>query len=252
VLQRRVLESADLVVANSDYTKNLVLASAPKAVVRVIPLAVDAERFVPGDREAAKQRFGLTGKTVLSTVARIHHYKGHDVVLRSIASLSIEERERIVYLVAGQGPDEEKLKTLAVTLGIGPQVRWLGFVSEAELPGIYQASDLFVLCTRNAPEQRSVEGFGMALLEAQATGVPVVGTNTGGISTAISDGEGGWLIEQDDSDALGKILRRLVYAPESFRHAGKQARHRVVRTSTWHSYGLVFASALQSVSRAQS
>jgi phosphatidylinositol alpha-1,6-mannosyltransferase len=247
LLQRRVLESAQLVIANSEYTGELATRVAPKANVQAIPLAVDTNRFTPGDREAAKAKFGLADKRVVCTVSRIHRYKGHDVVLHAIAKLSSEERKDLVYLIAGQGPYEQELKDLAVTLGIDRQIRWLGFVPEKDLTEIYRASDLFVLCTREAPEERAVEGFGMVFLEAQASGVPVVGTKTGGIPDAIRDGEGGWLIDQDDAGKLADILRQLVRDPDIFRAAGIQARQRVLRECTWQSYGQRFYAALQRV-----
>ncbi|MGA9041176.1 MAG: glycosyltransferase family 4 protein [Terriglobales bacterium] len=246
-LQRRVLESADLVIANSEYTHHLVSSVAPQARVKTIPLAVDSDRFAPGDRETAKAKFGVAGKRVLCTVSRIHHYKAHDTVLRAIADLAAEEREGLIYLVVGKGPYERELRKQAIELGIESHVRWLGFVSEEELPQVYWASDLFVLCTRDAPEERAVEGFGLVFLEAQSCGTPVVGTRTGGIPSAIEDGEGGWLIEQDDSHRLTDILRQLVHSPESFRAAGMQARQRVLRDSTWERYGQSFSSALRSV-----
>jgi phosphatidylinositol alpha-1,6-mannosyltransferase len=246
-LQRLVLENANLVIANSEYTHHLVSTLAPKAHVETIPLAVDPERFAPGDRAAAKSKFGVVGKRVLCTVSRIHRYKAHDMVLRAIANLASEDREQLVYLVAGTGPYEQELRKHAAELGIDSQVRWLGFVSEKELPQVYWASDLFVLCTRDAPEERAVEGFGMVFLEAQSCGTPVVGTRTGGIPTAIQDGEGGWLIEQDDSQKLSEIICQLVHSPEAFRTAGTQARQRVLRESTWECYGQRFSSALQGV-----
>jgi phosphatidylinositol alpha-1,6-mannosyltransferase len=246
-LQRLVLENANLVIANSEYTQRLVSALAPRAQVETIPLAVDPDRFVPGDREAAKSKFGVAGKRVLCTVSRIHRYKAHDTVLRAIASLAAEEREQLVYLVAGTGPYERELRKYAVELGIESHVRWLGFVSEEELPQVYLASDLFVLCTRDAPGERSVEGFGLVFLEAQSCGTPVVGTRAGGIPAAIQDGEGGWLIKQDDSQTLTDIVRQLIHSPESFRAAGRQARQRVLRESTWECYGQRFSSALQGV-----
>jgi phosphatidyl-myo-inositol dimannoside synthase len=244
-LQRLVLENADLVIANSEYTQQLVSSVAPKAHVETIPLAVDPNRFAPGDRQAAKKKFGVTGKRVLCTVSRIHHYKAHDTVLRAIASLAPDEREQLVYLVVGKGPYERELRKQAVELGIASHVRWLGFVSEEELPQVYWASDLFVLCTRDAPEERAVEGFGLVFLEAQACGTPVVGTRTGGIPAAIRDGEGGWLIEQDDSQKLTDIIRQLVQSPELFLAAGMQARQRVLRESTWERYMQRFSSALR-------
>jgi phosphatidyl-myo-inositol dimannoside synthase len=246
-LQRRVLESAGLVIANSEYTRQLVSNVAPNARVESIPLAVDSLRFAPADREAAKEKYGVLGKHVLSTVSRIHSYKGHDVVLRAIASLAPEEREQVAYLIVGKGPFEPELRKLAAELGVESNVRWLGFVAEGELPEVYSASDLFVLCTREAPEERSVEGFGLVFLEAQSCGTPVVGTRTGGIPAAIQDSEGGWLIEQDDHQALADIIRALVHSPELFHTAGTQARQRVLRESTWERYGQRFSSALQSV-----
>jgi phosphatidylinositol alpha-1,6-mannosyltransferase len=246
-LQRLVLENADLVIANSDYTRKLLSSQAPKTRVVSIPLAVDPDRFAPGDREAAKAKFGVAGKRVLCTVSRIHQYKAHDTVLHAIANLASEEREQLVYLVAGKGPYERELRKHAADLGIESHVRWLGFVSEEELPQVYSASDLFVLCTRDAPEELGVEGFGMVFLEAQSCGTPVVGTRTGGIPAAIRDGEGGWLIEQDDCQKLTGIIRHLLHSPESFRIAGRQARQRVLREGTWECYGQRFSSALQSV-----
>jgi phosphatidylinositol alpha-1,6-mannosyltransferase len=244
-LQRRVLESATLVIANSEYTSQLVSRVAPNARVETIPLAVDPQRFAPGDREAAKKKFGVLGKHVLCTVSRMHPYKGHDVVLRAIARLSPAERGHLIYLVIGKGPYERRLRKLAADLHVESNVRWLGFVAEDNLPEVYAASDLFVLCTRDTPEGRAVEGFGLVFLEAQSCGTPVVGTRTGGIPAAVQDGVGGWLIHQDDTHALATIIRRLVHSPEQFRRAGMQARQRVLQAHTWAHYMRSFSSALQ-------
>jgi phosphatidylinositol alpha-1,6-mannosyltransferase len=244
-LQRLVLESANLVIANSEYTQRLVSSVAPEAHVETIPLAVNPDHFAPGDREAAKTKFGVAGKRVLCTVSRLQHYKAHDTVLRAIANLAPDEREQLIYLVVGKGPYERELRKQAVELGVQDHVRWLGFVPEGDLPQVYCAADLFVLCTRDAPEERAVEGFGLVFLEAQSCGTPVVGTRSGGIPAAIDDGKGGWLIEQDDGQKLTDIIRELVRSPESFRTAGTQARERVLRENTWERYGQRFVSTLQ-------
>jgi phosphatidylinositol alpha-1,6-mannosyltransferase len=246
-LQRRVLQSASLVIANSDYTRQLASRVAPKARTESIPLAVDSQRFTPRDREAAKNKYGVSGKQVLCTVSRIYAYKGHDVVLRALASLDPFQREQLVYLVVGRGPYEPSLRKLAADLRVESNVRWLGFVSEEDLAEVYSASDLFILCTRDAPEDRSVEGFGLVFLEAQSCAVPVVGTRTGGIPAAIQDGESGWLIDQDDCRALANIIRQLLCSPESFRAVGARARQRVIREHTWHHYMQHFSTALGSI-----
>lgn len=245
-LQRRVLESAHLVVANSEYTRKLVKRVAPEAKVEAIPLAVNSRQFVPGDRATARRRFGVADKKVLCTVARIHEYKGIDVVLRAIAKLPRDEREQLLYLIVGSGPHEQELKKLVTALAIDRQVRWMGFLPERDLAEVYRASDLFVLCTRDASERQAIEGFGMVFLEAQSSGIAVVGTNTGGIPDAIREGDGGWLIEQEDSNSLSEILRKLVRDPESIRAAGIRARQRVLNENTWERYSQRFLCALQS------
>jgi phosphatidylinositol alpha-1,6-mannosyltransferase len=237
LLLRRILTSADLVVANSHYTAGLVRSVAPRAKVECILLGVDAKRFCPvEDREEVRGSLGLAGKTVICSVARIAAYKGIDVVLRALALLDENERHDLVYVVVGKGTELPILQNLAQELGVASLVRWCGFVADDDLPRYYQAADLFVLCTRQSEERQSVEGFGLVFLEAQACGTPVVGTRTGGIPDAVREGEGGWLIPQDDVGALSSIFRRLRQNPESFRSEGGRARRRVLREATWEHY----------------
>lgn len=246
-LCRYVCDKAALVVANSEYTRKLVQQVAPKARVRTIPLGVDIVRFSPHDRDTprAKQRFGADGKIVVSTVSRLHKYKGHETVLRSIAGMPGELREKAVYLIAGRGPHLEDLRVLARELKVEKQVRYLGFVPEADLPDLYRASDLFVLCTREAGGDHGIEGFGLVFLEAQACGTPVVGTRTGGIPDAVKVGHGGWLIAEDDVEGLTRHLCELVEDPEKFRSNGKLARQRVEEEATWGHYLEHFSTTLK-------
>lgn len=244
---RCVCESADLVIANSEYTRKLVLERAPGAKVLAIPLAVDCRRFSPGDAQEAKRRFGVANKVVLSTVSRLDAYKGHDVVLRAIAASSERSRGNFVYLIAGKGPHQGELERQVTELGLAEQVRFLGFVPEDDLPDLYRASDLFLLCSREVAERQEVEGFGLVFLEAQACGTPAIGTRTGGIPDAIKEGEGGWLIEQDDAAALSRFLSQLVDDPTAFLAAGKRARKRVERQCTWEHYMRRFVAALESL-----
>jgi phosphatidylinositol alpha-1,6-mannosyltransferase len=227
-LMRLVLRRASLVVANSRYTADLVRARAPRAAVAAMPLGVDHRRFCPGDRQAARRRLHVPDdKRVLLTVSRILRHKGHRLVFQALAALPDSARARLVYLIAGQGRDMSRLQHEAEALGLERVVRWIGYVPEADLPQLYQSADLFVLCTREDPDQPDVEGFGLAFLEAQACGIPVVGTRTGGIPDAVAEGEGGWLIDQDDVAALAAILARLVEEPVAFSRMGCTARQRV-------------------------
>lgn len=245
-LQRFVLEKADVVVAISEYTESLVKITAPATHTVVVPLAVDHRFFCPGNSTIARQKWQIENKRVISSVARVCAFKGHDAVLQALATLPHETRAQLLYLVAGKGPDLAQFQAQARALGVDQQVRWLGFVPDEDLPSLYQASDLFVLMTRELPEQRSVEGFGLVFLEAQACGTPVVGTYTGGIPDAIAHDDGGWLIAQDDVSALTEILHNLVEDPSSFEAMGRIARARIEREFTWDHYIARLKNALAS------
>ncbi len=139
-------------------------------------------------------------------------------------------------MVAGKGEHLQTLQALAEELGVATHVRWLGFVAEDDLPALYAASDLFVLCTREDPRERGVEGFGLAFLEAQAAGVPVLGTRAGGIPDAVEDGRGGWLVAQNDVAAVRGHLARLVAEPAAFAAQGRAGLQRVERECGWDVY----------------
>jgi phosphatidylinositol alpha-1,6-mannosyltransferase len=245
LMMQRVLRQATLVVANSRYTAELVGRFAPGAQVTTLPLGVDHQRFCPGDRAAARKRLAIPeNKHVVLTVARVVAHKGHRLILRAMAAMSDSSRANFLYLVAGRGRELPALQQEATSLGLDHVVRWLGYVPEADLPDLYRSADLFALCTREEPDQPDVEGFGLAFLEAQACGTPVVGTRTGGIADAVKDGCGGWLIDQDDVTALQEILSCVADNPADVREMGCVARRRVESECTWDHYVDRFIEAL--------
>lgn len=243
-LLARTLRGADLVVANSSYTRSLAEKAAPGCRAAAIPLAVDHARFSPGDRQAAKRKLAVADKRVVLSVSRLHGYKGHATVFRALAALDPARRGKFACLIAGKGPDRQALEAEAKRLGVGDLVRWLGFVPEADLPDLYRAADLFALCTREVAATQEVEGFGLAFLEAQACGTPVVGARTGGIPDAVAEGRGGWLVPPDDHQALAGLLARLAADPAEFAAQGRLARERVERDCTWDRYAERFVGEL--------
>lgn len=245
-LRRYVLKRANLVVANSNFTAQLVESVAPGAAVVALPLAVDHNQFCPQPRAATRAKWHvMEHQRVICSVSRVHRFKGHETVLNALAKLTPEHRSSFVYLVAGKGPDIDYFQQRARELGVADQVRWLGFVSDDDLPSLYSASDVFVLMTMEIPEERAVEGFGLVFLEAQACGTPVIGARTGGIPDAISHGDGGWLLDQDDANGLAGLLLDLQRHPETFREMGLRARQRVEREFTWDHYMDRFIAALE-------
>jgi len=237
-IRRRVLNAARIVICNSQYTEGLVRAISPSANTTVILPAVDSKRFNGMfHKETYRRKFGLPeSRRIILSVSRIETNKGHDTVIRAISLLTADVRKHVHYVVAGQGEHLPVLKRLADELNVAESITWLGFVDEGALPALYACADLFVLCTREDREVRAVEGFGMVFLEAQASGVPVVGTRAGGIPDAIEEGSGGWLVPVDDAVAVSVHFHSLVENIEEYQLQGERGRERVLRESNWQSY----------------
>ncbi len=250
IARKYVLEHVSLVICNSQYTQKIVLDTAPKANTIAIPLGVDELRFFPEKTPLrVRKNFKLPiEKKIILTVSRLNAYKAHDVVLKAIASLPANIREQIHYVVAGRGEHLQALIDLSKQLNIYDCVTWLGFVGEQQLTELYQAADLFVLCTREEKEAKAVEGFGLVFLEAQATGIPVIGSNQGGIPDAIDHTNGGFIISRDNITGLAEYFVKLVEQPEIFEKQGQLARDRVVKNCTWQHYGQQVLSAVKKLS----
>ena len=199
------LADAVLVTVISDYTSNLLSKFQYYGPRLLVYPGVDGGIFRP---DLANSHLGedLSGP-ILLTVGRLMERKGHLRVIRQIPRL-LKQFPGLNYLIAGIGPYEQVLKSEASSLGIESQVRFLGKVPDAELPSLYGACDAFVH-PNYTTETGDVEGFGIAFLEAQACGIPVVGGNSGGTPDAVSDGVGGFLVSEDNEE-LYSVLERLL------------------------------------------
>jgi glycosyltransferase involved in cell wall biosynthesis len=175
LLERQAVAAADRILVLSDFSRSLLLEDHPldRSQISIVPGLVDTERFSPADgREAARGRLGLAvAGPVLLTVRRLEPRMGIDRLLRALPLLA---REDVTLVVAGSGSLSGALPRLAAELGIAERVLFVGPVRDDErLADWYRAADLFVLPTT------AYEGFGMATVEALASGTPVVGTAVG-------------------------------------------------------------------------
>lgn len=161
---------------------------ADPAKVVVVPNTYDAERF----REAARVR----GEGVrFISVGRLVPEKGHDVLLEAFARVEGEIRDARLTIV-GDGVRRSALESQAASLGIAERVRFTGVLAGDGLAAEIADADVFVLPSRS-------EGFGVVLVEALATGMPVVATRCGGPEDIVAD-DMGVLVEPDDPDALAR------------------------------------------------
>jgi phosphatidyl-myo-inositol dimannoside synthase len=230
-LLRRVLRGASLVVAAGGYP----LAEAERAAGRalpslLVPPGVDTDRFVPlsvSERAAARARLGLPadGRLVVS-VSRLVPRKGMDVLIRAAARLA-PARPDLTVAIAGGGRDHERLARLVGETGA--PVRFLGRVSNEDLPDLYGCGDVFAMLCRNRWAGLEQEGFGIVFLEAAAAGVPQVAGDSGGAAEAVVDGVTGEVVRHpDDVDAAVAALARLLDDPERRARMGEAGRERAV------------------------
>jgi glycosyltransferase involved in cell wall biosynthesis len=219
----RLLRTASGVIAPSTAIRNeLLQAGFSSNKIFLLPNAVDVERFrpaTPSERADAAKTFGSAlDKPVIGTVARLVHRKGVDILLHAFASLIRTHRAQL--LVVGDGELGDDLRELTHELGLDCSVSWVGL--QADTSTWLRRMDVFVLASR-------LEGSPNAILEAMATGLPIVATRIGGIVDLLEDGRTGLLVPPGDAEALAMALGRFL-CDASFRAGlGSRARTRAVR-----------------------
>lgn len=236
---KALLKSAVAVVANSQYTREQAqtvlreLGLDPLAeTVRVVPLGTDPEAFRPGiDAREVRARYKLNGERWVITVARLEPYKGIDTMLKAMAQLRKGGADAR-YLVVGVGKKRTEYKKLAETLGIADAVRFIGNVPDADLPGLYNAAAVYAGISRRADGTR-IEGFGVALAEASACGLPVVAGRSGGLAEAVREGETGFVVDPEDVNAVAEAVSRLLSDQLLARRLGQGGRKAVETYYNW-------------------
>jgi phosphatidyl-myo-inositol dimannoside synthase len=226
---RSLLGSAEVIIAISRYTHDLACdvlrelgLEQRTSRVRVIPLGTDPEIFRPGlDAAPLAKRHGLPTGRWLVTVARLVPHKGIDTTIKALALLAPRHPD-LRYAIVGEGEYRPPLEALAVERGVGDRVHFLSGVTDAELPLVYALADIYVGVSRLTA--RDVEGFGIALLEASASGKPVVAGRSGGMPDAVREGETGLLVDPEDETSVVRAIESLLDDPARARRLGAAGR----------------------------
>jgi len=223
MLQDKVADAA-FVVAISNYNREVILAecgpsAAPK--VTVIHCGVDTRLFRPG---TAGRREGPLRVLCIGT---LHEVKGQTYLIEACRVLAARGVSLACHLV-GDGPDRRELARQAERAGIGDRVRFRGRLTQEEVREVLRGAD--VVAAPSVPTRSGRrEGIPVALMEAMASGVPVVASRISGIPELVEDGEAGLLVEPGDAEGLAGALERLARDEALRRRLGAAGRAKVER-----------------------
>jgi phosphatidylinositol alpha-1,6-mannosyltransferase len=230
---RAVLDDAALIVTNSIHTARRAVAANPGlSPITVCPLGFsspDHAAVAPESRRAP---------TIL-TVARMaasERYKGHDQLIDALPDVLRHVPDaRLVFV--GTGDDVDRLQHRASASGVGAHVTFTGFLPDDALQRAYAEASVFAMPSRG-------EGFGLAYLEAMASGLPCVGSVHDAASEVIDDGVTGYLVDQQDTAEIAARLSGLLTNPERRVEMGRRGRERWAREFTYAHFRRRLVAAL--------
>lgn len=206
-------------IANSTGLQSLGQKFAPELPIGVIPNGVNVATFHPAEENTAHH-----GAVRLLFVGRVVFQKGLDVLFRALSALPVDLNWELE--IIGDGDARPALTLEAAQLGIAPRITFSGWQDRAVIAERYRAADLFVFPSRD-------EGMPNVVLEAMASGLPIVATAIAGSEELVREGENGHLVPTENAPALTDALARLIAQPETRRAMGRASRERIEREYTW-------------------
>lgn len=221
----RVIAAADRIIAPTETERSQLidLYGADASRILVVPPGVDLSRFRPGDRAAARSRFGFGDAPTIVFVGRLQPFKGTDIAVDALARLRRLVPDARLVIAGGDSPrgsrgERVRLNVRARVLGVADRVSFLEPLPHADLPDLYRAADVVVVPSAS-------ESFGLVALEASACGTPVVASAVGGLRTVVRDGETGYLVRRDPTAFAAAVSRVLADRDARDRMGERAVRH---------------------------
>lgn len=236
---RLVLGDAAGIVATTDYvailTRELMQAvgitEAPP--VAAPGLGTDPLLFGPGrDTGTLRQRWGIRRAPIVLTVARLAPHKGQDTGIEAV-SLLRDEFPDLRYVLVGEGSDEARLRNLAADLNVMDRVGFAGPMRDDELPEAYATSTIYLDASRVVSEG-AITANSMSLIEAEATALPIVTSDAGGVRSVIREGESAIIVDPASARSIADALAMLLRDDAMRNEMGMAGREAVETRMNWH------------------
>jgi len=241
ILIEYVLKNCDSITVNSNYTKGqLDQYNHFSHPISVIPMGFNNQKI-----HSAAPKFNKDSKISIIFVGRLIIWKGVDTLIYAINHIK-DIYPGIELIIVGDGPERLRLETLVMNLELKKIVRFTGKVSDDTLNKFYDLSQIFVLPSK--PHEGIVmEGLGVVLLEAMASGVPVIGSKTGGIPDIIADGINGLLVPPGDPEALASAIMKILNNHELAEKFAQEGLRTVKERFSWDKISDQFIEIYQEV-----
>ena len=224
-----VLNNVDHVVANSNYTKNLAInLGVEEQRILVINPGVDPVTEIPKKDLSKAEELFKGKKQRLITVSRFDKRKNHEKVIMAIRNLK-EVYPDIIYTCIGHGDEEENLKKLVIELKLEEQVKFIKDIPNDFKNALVARSNVFIM--PSIIHKKSVEGFGIAYIEAAQYSIPSIGGKDGGASDAIINEKTGLICDGNNLDDIYSSID-LIFKENKYLEYGKAAKENA-NNFTW-------------------
>lgn len=230
IVTQRNLRQANIVCSTSKVMAEQVRTVCPDLPdLRVTPFGVDLRKFRSMDGKKTPGTF------TIGTVKLLQHKYGIDTLIQGFATfvdrfaqLDIADKPEPQLVIAGDGPDEDKLKALVASLGVADRVTFLGRVPHDHVPEVLATFDIYVALSR-----LECESFGVAVIEASACCLPVIVSDVGGFKEVVDDSGMGMIIPRESPDRAADAMLDLFNNPDRRKRMGELGRQRVEAHYDW-------------------
>ncbi|MCW1930129.1 MAG: glycosyltransferase [Candidatus Kerfeldbacteria bacterium] len=246
LMMRTILRHARAVTTVSVFTQEYVRAlGVPEQKISVITpcpaLTPEQESVTQEDLSILNERYYLANKKVIFAAGRLVERKGFYRVITAFEQIADSALDTVC-VIGGSGPQENMLKEMIAKSNYRERILFVGKLTSHELATWYTRCTLYAMPSR-ALSNGDVEGFGITYLEANAFGKPVIAGDTGGTRDAVIHEKTGYIVDAEDSEALGSAMEVLVTDTEKATMMGEYGRIRVQQDFQWN----VRAQQLQQV-----
>jgi glycosyltransferase involved in cell wall biosynthesis len=219
----RILNTADAIVCeNNNLITFLVSQGLDSKKITLIRNGINLDFFQPGDSIEARKRIGLKNdQLILLSIGSLNKNKNHALLINALAEMVTSRNSLHLYII-GEGEEQEVLKKQIKELKLEKKITLLGLVDHKSISEWMKATDIFILPSRN-------EGTPNSLLEAMASGLPVIASKIGGIPELIQENIEGLLFESDSKKDLKEKLNKLIKDNQLQDFLGKNAQKKIAK-----------------------